>query len=467
MKRSSSQLLITTVLIFVLNNCESPSLLQPDNSAEIQDVILQEGNSLPKSHLVAKTSGEFADNRIGAITSGFEPHDGLYGGFEHFSELGFKRLEFTFQEPEEPVDYSLDEFFIPPSFDENLNSYLLQKGIIPSYMLNFWDKANHPNGWQGISSRFKTEEEILRYLDYVRFIVRHFKDRIQYYKIWNEPDHYGIPENTILPDDMINLIRRTVPVIREEYPQAKIVVGTNVIFHTEDYLFKLLNSDIMPLVDVIDWQNWGLGESEEGELEFYRAYYSNYPSLVKKFKDAASAHGFSGEYWASELWWPNHPNNYKLLYPEREYIMVKNTTRSIVNQRRLGITVRAMGSEFEPTIVYPALTNFFTIMAGAETETLTASIEGAAADTADIKWYGFTFQNDEQAIILWREVEPQPLANVSGVPVTITLTDLAGHQATGIDVLHHFRQQLVTSDMAEDLVIKGLLVKDYPIIIQF
>lgn len=69
---------------------------------------------------------------------------------------------------------------------------------------------------------------------------------------------------------MINLIRRTVPVIHEEYPEAKVVVGTNVVFFSQDYLFELLNSDIMPLVDVMDWQSMGDDVAPE-EWELWRS----------------------------------------------------------------------------------------------------------------------------------------------------------------------------------------------------
>jgi hypothetical protein len=464
MKIASITLYLFTVLILATNSCKkSPSSMHPEDDSGASYVILQEGNYLPQSQLVAKPSGELEDNHIGAIVSQF-----TYGGyFEIIVEEGFKRLEFTYQEVETPVDYSQDEFFIPPLFDTNFNNLVVQNGITSAYILNFWDKANHPQRWQGISSRFTTEEEILRYLDYVRFIVRHFKDRIQYYKIWNEPDGGGDPAQYVMPAEMINLIRRTVPVIHEEYPQAKVVVGTNVVFFSQDYLFELLNSDIMPLVDVIDWQSMG-DEVWSGEWDLWRAFYSNYPSFVQQIKQTASAHGFSGEYWASELWWwfPGHPSISTLLYPESAIMEVKNRTRGFVNQLGLDITIRATGSGFEPIIVSPALTSFFTVMAGAVADSLTAGIEGAAADIADIKQYGFTFQNDEQGVILWQDVEPQPLANIPGVPVTVTLSGFAGRQAIGIDVLHHFWQQLVTNDVGEDLVIQGLLVKDYPIIIQ-
>ncbi len=431
-----------------------------------QDVILQEGNALPKFQLSPRPSGELADNRIGTIFSNFEPQDGVYSCLDRITYLGLKRVELALHDIESPIDYSQDEFFIPPAFDDHINDALVQNSIIITYILNFWDTANHPQGWTGITSRFKTEEEILRYLDYVRFIVGHFKDRVQYFKIWNEPDNCGDPAQCVEVADMINLIRRTVPVIHEEYPEAKVVVGGNVYFFAQDYFFTVLNSDIMPLVDVVDWQTMpDFGPSDES----WRDYFSTYPSLVQQFKDTASAHGFSGEYRASELWWwfPQHPTLTTLAYPESAYIFVKNSTRGMLTQLGLNVTVRAIGTNFEPQIINPAMTKFFTVMAGAAPDSLPVAIEKVPADTTDIAQYGFTFQNDSDMVILWRDVEPQPVGNDPGVPVTITLAGFAGRPATGVDVLHGFEQRLITSDEGGNLVIRGLLVKDYPIIVRF
>ena len=431
-----------------------------------QDVILQEGNALPKFQLSPRPSGELADNRIGTIFSNFEPQDGVYSCLDRVTYLGLKRVELALHDIESPIDYSQDEFFIPSAFDDHINDALVQNGIIITYVLNFWDTANHPQGWQGITSRFKTEEEILRYLDYVRFIVRHFKDRVQYFKIWNEPDNCGDPAQCVEVADMINLIRRTVPVIHEEYPEAKVVVGGNVFFFAQDYFFTLLNSDIMPLVDVVDWQTMPDIIAEE-EWEIWRDFHSTYPSLVQEIKDTASAHGFSGEYRASELWWwfPQHPKLATLVFPDSAIIQVKNYTRGIVTQLGLDVTVRAIGTNYKRRIMDPAMRNFFTVMAGAAPDSLPVAIEKVPADTTDITQYGFTFQNDSDMVILWRDVEP--VGNDPGVPVTITLAGFAGRPATGVDVLHGFEQRLITSDEGGNLVIRGLLVKDYPIIVRF
>jgi len=430
-----------------------------------QDVILQEGNSLPQTQLVARPSDELADNRIGTIYSNFLQKDGFALG--PVIAKGIKHVELTYQENESPIDYSTDELSIPQWFDDIITT-AVQNGLIITYVLNFWDKANHPQGWTGITSRFKTEEEILRYLDYVRLIVDHFKDRVQYYKIWNEPDNCGDPVQCVEVADMINLIGRAVPVIREEYPQAKVVVGGNVVFFSRDYFFEMLSSDIMPLIDVVDWQTMGDDVAEE-QWELWRDFYSNYPFFVQSIKDTASAHGFSGEYRASDLWWwfPNHPSITTLAFPESAYMEVKNRTRGMLTQLGLNVTVRAIGTNFEPQIINPAMTKFFTVMAGAAPDSLPVTIEKVAADTTDITQYGFTFQNDSDMVILWRDVEPQPLANDPGVPVTITLAGFAGRPATGVDVLHGIEQQLITSDEDSNLVIRGLLVKDYPIIVRF
>jgi len=67
-------------------------------------------------------------------------------------------------------------------------------------------------------------------------------------------------------------------------------------------------------------------------------------------------------------------------------------------------------------------------------------------------------------IALWNDgvaVDADP-----GTPATLTIPGYAGYAATGIDVLHGFQQQLLTSEEDGDLIIRDLLVKDYPIILR-
>jgi len=127
----------------------------------------------------------------------------------------------------------------------------------------------------------------------------------------------------------------------------------------------------------------------------------------------------------------------------------------------MGVTMVGLGTNYEPVIVWPTVRNLCTVMAGATAVSLPMTIEGTAAD---IKPYGFTAPNGGHVVILWQDVEP--VAEDPGVPVTVTLAGLAGQWATGVDVLNGFEQRLMTSDQGGGVVIRNLLVKDYPIILR-
>ena len=427
-------------------------------------VILQTDNSLPKTQFQAKRSNQIVDNGVGTGYSSMAWWDPE--SYEHelnvLVELGLKQVDMTLQENEVPedgdIDWSRDEFEIPTVFGDFVDA-LGESGISAAYVLMFWDKANHPDGWEGITSRFKTEEEIQRYLEFVRFIVDHFKGRIRTYKLWNEPDACGEPEQCVEPADMINLIQRAAPVIHEEDPQAQIEIPSNVIFYDRDYLFSILNSDVMPLVDVVDWETAPGGG---GPTEGWSAYYVEYPALAKDIEETATMNGFSGEYWAGGIltWWSLGNPAPPLPYPASATRGAKNVIRGVVLHRGLGVGTH-LAVPNEPSISRPAFQNLCTAMAGLAPFDLPAVIE---EEVADLKQYAFTLLNGDYVLALWRDVEPGP--DDAGVPVTVTLPGLAGYWATGIDVLHGFELQLLTSDDDESLVISNLMVKDYPILIR-
>lgn len=100
-------------------------------------------------------------------------------------------------------------------------------------------------------------------------------------------------------------------------------------------------------------------------------------------------------------------------------------------------------------------------MAGAMPENFPFEIQSEATN---IKSYGFSFTNDDKLLALWSDgiaVEDDP-----GIESEITIPDFAGWTVTAVDVLHGFEQQLITSDNDGNLVISGLLIKDYPIILR-
>ena len=358
------------------------------------------------------------------------------------------------QEPDW-VFWDRPELSIPPEWDA-VFTRMADNGLTITYKLTFWDKETYPGGEGLPCPRFKTQAEIDNYLEFVRFIVQHLKDRVDYFEIWNEPDVTSLCTKWIEVDDYINLVKRTVPVIREEYPEAKIVVGAVSGIRVSDayeYLLTLLESDIMPLVDVVSWHPF-YGESPE--YEELRDYWYAYPSTVQQIKDVASAHGFDGEYQVDELtWWttgtapPDQPWEYS------PTVAAKYASRGIV--MHLGMDIAVSGHRGAGNTLY----NLCTVMAGAEPPPLPVQIQTTVTNTVS---YTFSLPNDDHLIALWTDgvaVDYDP-----GITTTLTFSGLADLSVIGIDVLHGFEQPVIASEEDGNLVIRDLLVKDYPIILR-
>lgn len=422
--------------------------------------VLQNGNTSSLYRIIPKPSGELVDNRIG-------------GGWHlpWILELGAKRTSFsisTIEGPSDNIDWSLSEFSVSPQDDEFVNT-LIANGVKLTLVMNFWDKANHPNGWEEPAgfSRFQTEEDIQRYLDFVRFHARHFKDRVEYFNLWNEPDNGGIPIQYIRVPDYINLVKRVVPIIRQESPEAKIVVGyTSNLMYSEEYLFGLLRSDeIMPLVDVINWQPFFSQSPEFGydpDVGNPSEYYYNYPSLAQSIKDTAEAHGFSGEYYAPMGW-----DTHSIYGPGTgsccsytPTVAAKYYARVLMMHLGMDITVEAGSMNPANVLPFNTVRNLATIMAGAEPDTVPVVIQSEAVE---IKSAGFSLPGGDKMVALWTDGIAEDYD--PGVTATVTLPGLSNPGVTAIDVLNGFKQELTTAVNDGDLVISNLVVKDYPIIL--
>jgi hypothetical protein len=425
------------------------SAFSAPTSGTSRSMILQEGNNLLRTRLQLKQSKELEDNRIGVMWS-LEPiHQ---WNLDFLINLGLKWIRLTldyfdWREVESTGVYS--EYYIDPKQDKAITD-LVDNNIKIMYTLIFWDEAIQVG--KEDYSRFKTEDEIQRYLDYVKFIVRNFKDRIEYYEILHNPNIREGTQEYVKVADYINLVKRTVPIIRQEYPEAKIVPGAVTLRESgaRDYFFAILSSDVMPLVDAVSWH------CHSESPEYTPEYYYNYPSLVQEIKDVASIHGFKGEYIAEELHWRtlSTANPYELLIYS-ETVAAKYYARGIVMHLGVDVTAGLAGTSV-------GVRNLCTIMAGAEPTNLPIEIQSEATN---IKSYSFSLSNGDKLVALWTDdvaVDEDP-----GVKAKLTISNFSAKKVVGIDVLNSFAQQMITSIENESVIINNLLVKDYPIILRF
>jgi hypothetical protein len=425
----------------------------------------QTGNTQDITKLQPKLSKELLDSRIGsgsdliADINSEQDVDGLI--YQTTEELGVKwtRLSIDhsdWDEVESTGEYS--KHYIDPKHERVITD-LTDNDVKIMLDLVYWDEAIQVDESY---SRFKTEEEIQNYLDYVRFITSHFKGKIEYYEMFNEPNHCEGTQQHIKLDDYINLIKRVVPVIRQEDPQAKIVVGGIADLRQarfKEYLFGLIKSDIMPLVDGISFHSM-YGSSPEYD---HKQYYYNYTSFIQQIKDTASAHGFDGEYIVEELTWRTpltpHPDE---IWTYSETKAAKYYARGVIINLGLDLTtgVALEGLDVLPQIV-GTVRNLCTVMAGNNPIGLLVEIKSEATN---IESYAFSLSNGDKLVALWTDgvaVDEDP-----GVNATLTIPSLLAQKVIGIDVLEGYQQDVVASNNDGNLVIKNLKVRDYPLILR-
>lgn len=433
-----------------------------------QNLNLQVGNALPMFILRYKPSNELVDNRIGLSFYSPDVEPGppsLDWDVEGILASGIKRIDTALTENEPPIDWSFSETEFPPEYDRFIDT-LIENGIAINHMLHFWDKTGHPGGEGLDRPRFQTQEQIDDFLEYVRFVVSHFKGRADYYTIWSEPDYCGHDGlKCILPRDYIELARQVIPVILDIDPQVKVVSAPYVLYFGREDLFTLLRSDVVSMFDVISWHPVG---DVLPNSEFFGNYYYDYPSIIREIQQTASEHGFRGEYWGTEIGWcaqdvPGScpPTNYDRQTAETTLQAAKYSARGIVMQLGSDVGVGLGGYLTGSPWVDPTIRNLNTVMAGNKPLEIPVEIE---SDATLLTGYGFSLPNGDRLFAVWSDgvaVDYDP-----GVISTLTFPGISAQKVIGIDVLHGFEQELIFEMENGNLVIRNLLVKDYPIILR-
>lgn len=429
---------------------------------------LQAGNDFPREPFLLKTSQELADTRMGINWGNVLDTDSWKTPLKQLNLSGIKRVDMGLSEKEPPIDWDFgSELDIPPGLDYFVDG-LTEIDVDMDLQLHFYNKDGHANGETLATPRFQTQEQIDDFLEFVRTIVSHFKGRIPYYTIWSEPDYCGDGGvKCIHIEDYIELSRQVIPVIREEDPEAKIVSAPFSIQHNRDDIFALLRSDVVSMFDVISWHPI---YDVAPNVEMFRDYYYQYPSIIREIKEIASANGFTGEYWGTDLSWGSEEIcNFEGCRGEGQYWSIQETDLQVAKYYARGIVLE-LGMDVATGMdnfmedrpwSYPAMRNLNTVMAGAVAIDLTVEVETSAPFT---RRAAFSIPDGGYMIALWTNgvaVDDDP-----GVESTVTIPGVTASKVVGIDVIFGFEQELNFEIVDDNLVIRNLLVKDYPILIK-
>jgi hypothetical protein len=413
---------------------------------------VQEGNDSQGSLLLPRQSQFLPDNHIGAWFENYDRY--YYTGFVYRN--GFKRIRIgSLAGDGQRWMTIINSESLSDEVDKTISEYN-KEGV--KIVLILASGAGIPFA-DGI---FQSEYEFEQYIEFVSFVVSHFKGRIHAYEIWNEPGH-------MLPRDYANLVERVVPVIRDGDEDAKIIIGA--IQGNWDngypgygeyqrfsvdivYLNELLRSGVVDMVDGISWHP--MYDNIPGD-----PYYQEYPVLFQSIKDLATSQGFTGEYFADEIMWTTvDEENWDNGPPSSHIIAAKYYTRTITEHRGLGINV-TINTFFQAPYLAP-IHNLADRLAGAEPTGILLSL--VTSEDANVRYYSFILPDGDKLVALWTNDEA--VENDPGISATLTIESISAQNVIGIDVFHGFEQELDTETENGNLVIRNLLVKDYPIIIK-
>ena len=440
---------------------QSQDDITPEIDGDLNSSTLQANNNSTTTQFSPRPVQELPDNHIGVHTEGFDRYS---EATDDVITNGFKRLRIQsltlFGEDE---GFGVKTFLldsIPPEVDEVINNYI-NNGVVIS--LDLWLGTGYPINFTEYDTNYKSEEEVDAYLKYIELIVRHFKGRISSYEILNEPGY-------ISSETYANLIKRTVPVIREIDPEAIIIIGSTPgswengfpgygqyqrFELSVDILNELLMSGVVNMVDAISWHPFYDNiPSDPG--------YQNYPQTVQGIKDLATSQGFSGEYFADEILWRTvAEEGFTCGPPLSRLIAAKYYTRAITEHRGLGLNV-TINIFFQSPFLAP-IHNLNDILAGAEPTDISLSL--LTDEVANIRYYAFNLPEGDKLVALWTNDEA--VQDDPGINATLTFPESSAERVVGIDVFSGLQQELITENENGSLVIRDLLVKDYPVFIRF
>jgi hypothetical protein len=336
-------------------------------------------------------------------------------------------------------------------------------------METYYDRPPEPHKNQGSLEGF---------LSYARYMVRHFKDRVRYYEVFNE---WFSSAGTVR--DYTAFARKVIAVIREEYPEARIVsVSPGSWEMSKTFIREIMDDGMGPLVDVIAWHPWYHTDPDDPS-------YLAYPAEFRELKAYCESRGFRGEYFATEWTWsapyPLPGDRRHWQFPMSEMIKAKlaaqlttkhaamgvvslwnETFQSQYTSWSIGLLRNTSSGEVlapqQPEVVYYVQRNLSTILEDVDPAEIPVEIAPAASG---IEVWGFRRGNGERLLALWRRGRPADESAGTRIDVTVKHDGIGA--ARIVDPLNGREQTLVLASRKDGATIAGVLVPDFPIFIVF
>ena len=314
------------------------------------------------------------------------------------------------------------------------------------------------------------------WLNYVRFMVNHFKDRVRYFEVGNE-----WPPNTREGAmEYAKLAKPTIALIRKLHPKARLIAASPGTFGLAlDFIEGYLEAGLGPLIDVIAWHPFYQFNPEDEK-------YRNYPEQVRQFKKkAAVSYGFKGEYMATEWTWSApYPPASDQPFQVSEMQKAKYAARLMMTHAALRVVsfwnetfqtqfarwdVSLLRNTFsadpisptQPQPVYYVLRTLSTVLDNARPAPLEFAVSGCKEQ---VEQYSFKRGRKEVLLALWL---PGTAAEDEGrtVAADVMLPEGGWKSATAYDVLNGAEQALRVTRSGRRTMLQQVRIRDWPMVI--
>jgi hypothetical protein len=176
-----------------------------------------------------------------------------------------------------------------------------------------------------------TPEQIQAFVNYTRWTVNHFRGRVKYYEIWNEPSEYfWTPEPT--PKTYAALASAVIAAVHETDPAAKVVFGAFGLTEREFPRQAIDACNCAQDIDVFSYHAYGdFGHNQNPEAQDEPTNANDSPALLREMVRGRSGIRPDIAFWNDEF---NAPPSWE---GSDEQTQAKYIVREMIIDRVVGV----------------------------------------------------------------------------------------------------------------------------------
>ncbi len=367
-------------------------------------------------------------------------------------------------------------FAIAPEVDDYVDS-LLENGVKVQVQLMYGNPMyTGPNGKKpdeitpepgtfhnddrSINSIFwppKSPEEVAAFIRYVKWMVNHFRGRVHYYALWNEPDiGYWNPWGN--PEEYGRLLAVFGPAVHQTDPTAKVIYGGQADPSSSWAKRALDECRCASQIDVFAYHTYpGYGQNLNPETMDYGAYGPDSPAKLRELVRSYPGIRKDIEFWDDEFnsigSWTGSDESVQAKYIPRGLIYnLASGVRTFVWLLTAGVDgneyddfgfihgLRNLPDDFTPRPVFYALQNTNALFADTK---LDSSIGIESPDIPNLRRhngspflaYGFRNANGKAIVAYWMAAHSIPGGAFAPITANLTLRNSGIKNPVLIDVV--------------------------------